>query len=340
MNRELELLRLLAGSPGDVELRQIYADHLLEQGDPRGEVIALSLRGSLEPSTLARLERLSAAHAQAWLGPLEAIGDHHGCVFQGGFLETLALKAPLAARALSDCRGDPRLCTVRTIVAGRPGHSAPLAGFLEHPILKGLRRLVLDGAGWSALRTLTAPFTLREVGLALHAPPSDLDALVAVPWLEGTDRLSLRTREFVNGDFVGALSEHLLAHRLTRAFSDIQLEARYGTLEGAAAWLRVRLGRPALTASAWSVAYADVEFTLTPSATGLLDALSCDVTHEGPSDLSTRLATTAGVVALLGGIEIQRLEVRRPEGHRLKRGEKDALEAAARRLRGVGAVKL
>lgn len=66
------LLRAVCARPDDDDLRRIWADWLLEQGDPRGEFVQLqSAPLRLQTSTtLARERELLDAHQERWLGPL------------------------------------------------------------------------------------------------------------------------------------------------------------------------------------------------------------------------------------------------------------------------------
>src|SRR5262245_46155602 len=67
----------LVEHPDDLATYMAYADHLAEQGDPRGEFIQVQL--ALEDASLpaaqrkklqAREKRLLQTHQRAWLGPL------------------------------------------------------------------------------------------------------------------------------------------------------------------------------------------------------------------------------------------------------------------------------
>jgi uncharacterized protein (TIGR02996 family) len=69
--RNAELEREIAGNPDDAGPYQVYADWLSDRGDPRGELIALSLALEQTPSDAAiakRLGELHAAHDETWLG--------------------------------------------------------------------------------------------------------------------------------------------------------------------------------------------------------------------------------------------------------------------------------
>ncbi|WP_236519284.1 TIGR02996 domain-containing protein [Sandaracinus amylolyticus] len=71
-----ELLRAIVDDPGADEPRAVYADRLIEAGDPHGELIRLQLQlARLRPgddgfgALLAAQDRLVAAHPERWLAP-------------------------------------------------------------------------------------------------------------------------------------------------------------------------------------------------------------------------------------------------------------------------------
>lgn len=64
-----ELLELVWANPADAGVRAVYGDWLVEQGDPRGELIALQLAAPTEKSP-RRVQLLIEKHWKQWLGPL------------------------------------------------------------------------------------------------------------------------------------------------------------------------------------------------------------------------------------------------------------------------------
>lgn len=101
-----DLLAAILASPGDLKARLVYADLLQEQGDPRGELIALQCaRAELpegagpnaEPSDsrIAELDQRIAAllkkHKKAWT----AFGENKGARWElrRGFVEKLSIDA-------------------------------------------------------------------------------------------------------------------------------------------------------------------------------------------------------------------------------------------------------
>lgn len=68
-----ELLAAVYANPDDDVPRQIYADFLLERGDPRGEFIALQLQRARDAAPSEREKELLKKHGQQWLGALAIV---------------------------------------------------------------------------------------------------------------------------------------------------------------------------------------------------------------------------------------------------------------------------
>ena len=140
-----ELLAAVYAAPSDPEPRQIYADYLLERGDPRGEFIALQLadlRGGLDKAGRARVRALLGEHRHAWLGPLAPVLVQSGTEFHGGFLARARLKR--SPRGLDELREDPSWATVEALELAPPELAAS-------PALRGLRAL-----RWSEWQLISA----------------------------------------------------------------------------------------------------------------------------------------------------------------------------------------
>jgi uncharacterized protein (TIGR02996 family) len=102
----------LVENPEDLAAHMAYADHLHEQGDPRGEFIQIQL--ALEQPTIGaaarkplqkREEELLAAHQREWLGPMAAfwldeevtdwqrqIGHFNQLTWRRGWIDTLRIQ--------------------------------------------------------------------------------------------------------------------------------------------------------------------------------------------------------------------------------------------------------
>ncbi len=89
---EAELLAAVYDNPDDDAPRTVYADWLQEQGDPRGELIALQLSTTDDKKEKQKREkrerRLIRKHMNALLGPLAPIvkTGEHDVEFRRGFL--------------------------------------------------------------------------------------------------------------------------------------------------------------------------------------------------------------------------------------------------------------
>ncbi len=143
----------------DVDALRVYADALLEVGDPRGELIALACELDRRPELAARHDELIAAEtARLKAGPLAGLDPPFGrpqLVWRYGFVDELGVA----------CSGD---------------QAVDLAAFAADPVLRLVRVLdleasELDGAGdlatpFAALAARAAGFPrLRELAVS-HAP--------------------------------------------------------------------------------------------------------------------------------------------------------------------------
>ncbi|WP_141327254.1 TIGR02996 domain-containing protein [Myxococcus sp. AB025B] len=137
---EALLARVLA-EPGDDEARAVLADVLLEQGHPRGELIALQLEATRRSLTTAERKRereLLKGARKELLGPLDEVLKPD-CVFTRGFLSHAALKQGNARglqRAIQKTAGHPLWATVEHL-EGRGDYDVT-----TDPVMKSLRSLV------------------------------------------------------------------------------------------------------------------------------------------------------------------------------------------------------
>jgi uncharacterized protein (TIGR02996 family) len=125
------LLQAIHDAPDDDAPRAVYADALLERGDPRGELIAIQLQRDAAPELRRREHELLAAHAVQWLGGLAPVISP-GFRFERGFL----VECQVSLRDVARVRrlvGDPAWSTVRTL-----GGSAAVA---LDPVARSLRAL-------------------------------------------------------------------------------------------------------------------------------------------------------------------------------------------------------
>ncbi|MBA2540602.1 MAG: TIGR02996 domain-containing protein [Deltaproteobacteria bacterium] len=125
------LLEAIHDNPDDDAPRLVYADALLERGDPRGEFISLQLRPELDRDAKKREKELLTVYGKQWLGDLAPV-VMAGYEFARGFLSECKVDNRHVDR-LRKLAGHPAWATVRTISG-----SALIA---LHPVMKGLRRL-------------------------------------------------------------------------------------------------------------------------------------------------------------------------------------------------------
>jgi uncharacterized protein (TIGR02996 family) len=87
--RAIELFGEVIAAPDDDGPRAVLADYLLESrrgGDPRGELIALSLAPQLDLAAIERRDELIARYGRGWITPLERVVPRGGARWARGFL--------------------------------------------------------------------------------------------------------------------------------------------------------------------------------------------------------------------------------------------------------------
>ncbi|WP_408889056.1 TIGR02996 domain-containing protein [Myxococcus faecalis] len=135
------LLARVLEEPGDNEARAVLADVLLEQGHPRGELIALQLEATRRSLTTAERKRereLLKNARKELLGPLDEVLKPD-CVFTRGFLSHAALKqgnSSALRSAIQKTAGHPLWATVEHL-EGRGDYDVT-----TDPVMKSLRSLV------------------------------------------------------------------------------------------------------------------------------------------------------------------------------------------------------
>ncbi len=172
----------IAARPDDLELRSVFADWLLERGEPLGEFIALQLKPHPTPQERERERQLFSLHANAWLPPaLREVIVSWSQQYEKGVLTRCRIKAAPPAK-IAAARLDPRWATVRALAA------APLELIDECPLLESLTdlepavldALVLARAPLPKLRELSGRFTRKTLGaLAAAAGWNELGLLGA-----------------------------------------------------------------------------------------------------------------------------------------------------------------
>lgn len=139
------LFQAVLDAPLDVHAREVLADCLQEQGDPRGELIAIQLaeeRGDATPEATKRADLLIKQHKKAWLGALARVT--YRAQFRGGFLDELMLDGSWKAGKAqwTALAKDPLLATVRYIYG--KARDDIRAQFVGSPALRALERVDVD----------------------------------------------------------------------------------------------------------------------------------------------------------------------------------------------------
>lgn len=328
---EETFFKALAERPDDRALRSIFCDWLLEQGDARGEAMALFDKGDLTFVERKRLAKLQRTHAGRWLGPLKGSAVIDDCRFAGGLLHTLKFPANLSIERYAALTGEPRLATLHTL-AIEPGRAAAEVGaFLAHPVLARLVRLEGDVATLVKAQGLSsAPQVLR---VSLWHPREELEALAACVALRSAEALSLSIVDFVNPREAEELAATVVGSGVLNGRKQVELVARDATIEGVVQWLRVAsaqargLARDRL--QRWAVEYAQTHLGLEGEH---FEHLIIDARAKGGTG---EIAVAAAVLAMLDGIGVKRVDVVGIPGGRLKKDELNTLRAAVRRLKTV-----
>lgn len=159
----LDLLPQIRANPDDDALRAVYADLLLAEGDPRGELITVELALAARPDAqlFARRTELRAAHAMRWW--------------------------QLGAWQVYTRRGFPARVTLNRY--------AQLPAWLAHEPVDEVQLLLLRTTDLDAL--FAAPELARCRRLILvNAAPAWLDALIACPLANALESLELWNCEY------------------------------------------------------------------------------------------------------------------------------------------------
>jgi uncharacterized protein (TIGR02996 family) len=125
------LLAAIYNDPHDIARRLVYADALLEQNDPRGELITLQCQEHPTPEHKRRASALLKLHGLAWLGELAPILAK-GWKFERGFLAEARVDSNKGTR-IHAVVGHPAWSTVHSL--------ADCAQVALHPIMRSLRTL-------------------------------------------------------------------------------------------------------------------------------------------------------------------------------------------------------
>jgi uncharacterized protein (TIGR02996 family) len=163
------LLAAIYADPEDDGPRAVYADHLTESGDPRGEFITLQLQKTLTAAQKKRMSALLAKHERAWIGPLEPVIAKEDVAFRRGFLSGCKVKL----RNDMDVRkygSDPSWATVEILRFGgtrfayQPYSSQAWGAWHVGPEMKSLRDVnLLDDASLATLLDAKTPLRIERL---------------------------------------------------------------------------------------------------------------------------------------------------------------------------------
>lgn len=141
-----QLLQAVYQEPGDLSLRRVYADALLEAGDPRGEFISLQLAGTLTAAQRKRETALRKKHERVWLGAVGPAVLKTGLTFAHGFPVAAKISLGIAPYQYGLHHEHDRFIgldewsTFETLdLASWNGNSAAL---ISHPVMRSLKTVV------------------------------------------------------------------------------------------------------------------------------------------------------------------------------------------------------
>jgi uncharacterized protein (TIGR02996 family) len=162
------LLSRVLQQPDDDELRQVWADTLIERGDPRGELIVLqhaATERTLSRREAQRVRALVAQHHRAWLGELANVIQHReGLVFDRGVLD----ECQVQIKRLDDLHaavGHPLWATLRRIwFADHFAWDRRIVPLLAHPVFARLRDVLCVG-----MHNVFGPLATQERSLPFAA---------------------------------------------------------------------------------------------------------------------------------------------------------------------------
>ncbi|MBA3503922.1 MAG: TIGR02996 domain-containing protein [Myxococcota bacterium] len=203
MNESEDFLTQILTDPDDDRPRMVYADWLMREGDPRGELIAVQCAlarhattnedlGPLEPLEL-RERTLLKTYGKSWTIDAETrlkywgeFGFRRGFIehltFNGGFHDTYEkvreaapLLRALAVAGLDDLAGSPALEGIEelTIRSGYP-KLREIEAFAMSPHISKLRRLGFVYANPSQREVfafVTLPLQLEELSMGFYGEP-------------------------------------------------------------------------------------------------------------------------------------------------------------------------
>lgn len=179
--RDLAAEALLSQNPDDPEARAVFADYLMNNGDPWGEIIAL-YRADKESAA----KKLIKEHAGELFGGLAPKFFE----WEGGFVSSVTLegRSPKKLREQYELlRTLPVACTIRRLALPLPPDAALVEAVCQHP-LPALRELFFHYS--AAVDALELP-QLHELGFFVPAHPEPARKLFGASGVPGLRVLSM-----------------------------------------------------------------------------------------------------------------------------------------------------
>ncbi len=292
---EAKLLAAIAEAPDDDGPREVYADWLIDRGDPFGEYIhaAIAAHADREAFTTTEQTKLADAlekkHAKAWLAPIKPFA--RSTILRGG-------RGLIAAVATE---GDGFIKAAAAIAARAPRAQLTLMGVKKNQI--------------AAIAAAPLGAFERVVLAQQRLDDDDVVAIVSSPTLAGVAELDLSETHFGDAGILAiAASPHLAALRvldasrryspvrataatLAKLFSSDKLPAlRELTIFAAGlsgVFARSRLQLRALTISTQEFTNADMVELSGAKALANLEHLSIECPHPGKLGVDKKTALAA-----------------------------------------------
>jgi uncharacterized protein (TIGR02996 family) len=188
------LLALIHDHPDDDDPREVYADALLEAGDPRGELMSLQLRaerGDTTADSIRRARSLLRANSETWLGDLafvlKSVVFERGMIAEAELVQNAAAEPAVWERAVHS----PELATVHTLRKGR-GNEPHYSSFVFSPAMRGLREVtMLSRSMIERACRASEPWPFTHLVLEKPLTPKLMAELAATEALPALERLTL-----------------------------------------------------------------------------------------------------------------------------------------------------
>jgi uncharacterized protein (TIGR02996 family) len=198
------LVRLLACVYADPEAlapRLVYADALVDRGDPRGEFILLQCQRPDDPDARARAQQLLEEHLLLWLGELRPLLRSDGLVFEEGFLARCHVRSPRADLHPERLQ-HPAFATVRALTGSvRIGLRRDLRSLreLEFDAQSAVENEGLQRPWVELLSGEARPIEALEYNPSSELPSEEIELLMCCASLPRLRRLTLEypTRELL-----------------------------------------------------------------------------------------------------------------------------------------------